>query len=80
MPWWFDAIMAGFAVGALGRAISRRRPECRQYSEGFCSAWAWAHCTGGRCKAHCDLWCKCAPAGDPRVPLRVVDGGRKDKA
>lgn len=33
-------------------------------------------CSDGRCKFHCNLYCKCVPRGDSR-PLTVVKGGRK---
>jgi len=55
-------------------AWRERRPK-NQCRDNFCNAFSWDHCTGGRCKYHCDLTCKCVPKGDGR-PLKVVDGGK----
>ncbi len=52
------------------------RAECTTGHPGYCRAWRWSACTGGRCKNHCDMYCRCVPVGAPGE-LTVIEGGRK---
>jgi len=54
--------------------VPEREPERPRCTDGYCRAWSWDLCCGGRCKWHCDVYCKCVPVGKPGA-LTVVKGG-----
>lgn len=58
-PWWQSWGIAG-------------KPVCTEY---VCDAYQWKACTGGRCKYHCEVYCKCVPKGQAGEFV-VIKGGR----
>ncbi len=74
----FLAFVAGVAVGlALSlvfriKMVLRGKPTCR---DTCCDAYSWQACGGGRCKYHCDAFCKCVPVGRPGE-ISVIKGGK----
>lgn len=54
--------------------IGDTRVRCTAWST--CQAFGWHACVDGRCKYHCELYCKCVPRGIPGS-IRVIDGGKK---
>ena len=62
-------------IHSQSRATEEIKSKTCRHHVSACMAYEWVHCTGGRCKYHCEMNCKCVPRPESGQPLRAIKGG-----